>query len=88
MGYIFIFQVKPFEVRMLDIVLTALGSFLFLLIAAAHIVFSYDWKWHLRRSDCKKINMIPGPKPVPFFGNIFLLNVAEGGKCYPTTLMH
>jgi hypothetical protein len=39
---------------MLDIVLIVVGSFLLLLIAAFYAVFPYDWKWLLRRSDCKK----------------------------------
>lgn len=25
--------------------------------------------------------MIPGPKPFPFFGNMFLFYLPEGGKC-------
>jgi hypothetical protein len=72
---------------MLDFVLAALVSALFLLVATFHIVFYYDWKWSFRRSDCKKINMMPGPKPVPFFGNILLFNVPEQGECSPSSVM-
>lgn len=65
---------------MLDIVLTTLGSVLFLVVAF-FAVFPYGWKWFFRRSDIKKVNMIPGPKTVPIFGNILLFNVPEEGKC-------
>ncbi|KDR14497.1 cytochrome P450 4c3-like [Zootermopsis nevadensis] len=61
---------------MLDIVLTTLGSVLFLVVAF-FAVFPYGWKWFFRRSDIKKVNMIPGPKTVPIFGNILLFNVPE-----------
>jgi hypothetical protein len=66
---------------MMHFVLTALGVILFLAVAVFHLVFYYDWKWFCRKSDCKKIDMIPGPKPFPFFGNLFVFNVPEGGKC-------
>jgi len=53
----------------------------FVAVAVFHIVFHYDWSWLRRRSDCKKIDLIPGPKTVPFFGNVLLLYLPEEGKC-------
>lgn len=64
---------------MLDWVLTSVGTVVFLVVAMFHVVFLYNWRWLFRRADCTKIDMIPGPKQVPFFGNIFLLKQPEGG---------
>jgi hypothetical protein len=54
----------------------------FVAVAVFHAVFFYDWTWLRRRSDCKKIDMIPGPKTVPFFGNVLLLHLPEESKCF------
>jgi len=73
---------------MLHCVLVALGSIVFLFFAAWHITFYYEWRWLFRRSDCKKINKMPGPKPIPFFGNIFLFNIPQEGKCSSPALAY
>ena len=75
------FRQKSTESRMLHYVLTALGIIVFVAVAVFHFVLSYDWSWLRRRSDCKKIDLIPGPKTLPFFGNVFLLYVPEESKC-------
>jgi hypothetical protein len=75
------FQTGIFRNKMLDWVLTSVGTLVFLVVAMFHVVFLYNWRWLFRRADCTKIDMIPGPKQVPFFGNIFLLKQPEGGKC-------
>jgi hypothetical protein len=80
-----VFQADILRKNMLDWVLTAAGTLIFLVAATFHVVFLYNWRWLFRRADCMKIDMIPGPKQVPFFGNIFLLKQPEGGKClFPT----
>jgi hypothetical protein len=76
-----VFQVDILIKKMLDLVLSAMGTLIFIVVAMFHVVFLYNWRWLFRRADCKKIDMIPGPKQVPFFGNIFLLKQPEGGKC-------
>jgi hypothetical protein len=76
-----IFRHTSTEGRMLHYVLTALGIILFLVVAVFRAVFSYNWTWLCRRADCKKIDKIPGPKPIPFFGNMFLFILPEEGKC-------
>jgi hypothetical protein len=48
---------------------------IFLILCILLIVFPYDYSWKFRRSDTKKIEMIPGPKTLPFFGNILQFNV-------------
>ncbi|GFG30378.1 hypothetical protein Cfor_12948 [Coptotermes formosanus] len=72
-----IFRHTSTEGRMLHYVLTALGIILFLVVAVFRAVFSYNWTWLCRRADCKKIDKIPGPKPIPFFGNMFLFILPE-----------
>jgi hypothetical protein len=75
------FRQKSTESRMLHNVLTTLGIIVFVAVALLHVVLSYDWSWLRRRSDCKKIDLIPGPKTLPFFGNVFLFHVPEESKC-------
>jgi hypothetical protein len=82
------FQADILRNKMLDWVLTAVGTLIFLVVAMFHVVFLYNWRWLFRRADCTKIDMIPGPKQVPFFGNIFLLKQPEGGKCLIPSLIY
>ncbi|KAJ4450151.1 hypothetical protein ANN_01558 [Periplaneta americana] len=65
---------------MLNYVLALLGSIFCLSIALFFLVFYYDFKWLLRKSDVKKINRIPGPRPLPIFGNIFMFMVPDTRK--------
>lgn len=46
-----------------------------LLLGILIIIFPYDYSWLLRISDTKKIERIPGPKTVPFFGNMLMFSV-------------
>ncbi|XP_069674758.1 cytochrome P450 4C1-like [Periplaneta americana] len=55
--------------------IVALVLAIFLLLVILAIVFPYDYTWMFRKADSKKIEMIPGPKPMPLFGNILLFNV-------------
>ena len=71
---------KQAESRMLYYVLTALGIIVFVPVAVFHVFFYYNWSWLCRRSDRKKIDMIPGPKPFPFFGNMLELILPPEGK--------
>jgi len=66
---------------MLHYLLTALGIIVFIAFAVFHVVFYYNWSWIYRRSECKKIDLIPGPKTLPFFGNMLLFYVPEESKC-------
>jgi len=75
------FRQKSTESRMLHYVLTALGIIVFFAVALFLVVFPQDWSWLRRRSDCKKINLIPGPKTVPFFGNGLQFYLPEESKC-------
>jgi hypothetical protein len=76
-----VFQADILKNKMLHLVLTSVGTLIFIVVAMFHVVFLYNWRWLFRRADCTKIDLIPGPKQVPFFGNIFLLKQPEGGKC-------
>jgi hypothetical protein len=64
---------------MLHCVLTALGITVFVAVAAC-FVLPYGWTWLRRKSDCKKIDMIPGPKTFPLIGNLLLFHVPEESK--------
>jgi hypothetical protein len=65
---------------MLTLFCAAAAVIFFLLLCVLFIIFPYDYSWRFRRSDTKKIEMIPGPKTVPFFGNILQLNVPAERK--------
>jgi hypothetical protein len=55
--------------------LCAVAALIIFILCILFIVFPYDYSWKFRRSDTKKIEMIPGPKTLPFFGNILQFNV-------------
>jgi hypothetical protein len=71
----FAFQKTLTFVDMLTLFCAVAALIIFLLLCILSIVFPYDYSWKLRRSDTKKIEMIPGPKTMPFFGNILMFNV-------------
>ncbi|PNF41728.1 hypothetical protein B7P43_G03434 [Cryptotermes secundus] len=60
---------------MLTLICAVVALVIFLVLWILFIVFPYDYSWILRRSDTEKIELIPGPKTVPFFGNILKFNV-------------
>lgn len=60
---------------MLTLFCAVVALVIFLAFCILATVFPYDYSWNLRRSDTKKIEMIPGPKTVAFFGNILKFNV-------------
>jgi hypothetical protein len=63
------------SVDMLALFCVTVALVIFLLLGILLIVFPYDYSWTLRISDKKKIEMLPGPRPVPFFGNILMFNI-------------
>jgi hypothetical protein len=65
---------------MLTLICAAAVVAIILLLGILVIVFPYDYSWLLRISDTKKIERIPGPKTVPFFGNILMFNVPPERK--------
>jgi hypothetical protein len=71
---------------MLALVCAAAVGAVTLLLGILIIIFPYDYSWLLRISDTKKIERIPGPKTVPFFGNILMFNVPPERKCQLTGL--
>lgn len=78
---VLVFRKVTKSAAMLTLVCAAAVVGVTLLLGILIIIFPYDYSWLLRISDTKKIERIPGPKTVPFFGNILMFNVAPERKC-------
>ena len=79
--WVLVFRKVTKSAAMLTLVCAAAVVGVTLLLGILVIIFPYDYSWLLRISDMKKIERIPGPKTVPFFGNILMFNVPPERKC-------
>jgi hypothetical protein len=73
---------------MLLFVVTAVGIIVLVAVAVLNFVFCYNWAWLYRMSEFKKIDMIPGPKTVPLFGNILQFYGPETGAINCSQNLH